>query len=304
MLINQSNLDTVFNAFNAAFTRGLVASDPQWEQVAMRVVSGTREEQYGWIEQTAGIREWLGDRVIHNLAAQEFKITNRDFEKTIAVDRNDLEDDRVGIFGPVFEQLGRETRQFPDQLVFPLLAAGFASPAYDGQYFFDTDHPVLDETGATVSVANTDGGAGSPWFLIDSSKAFKPLVFQDRRAFQFVRKDRPEDDNVFTRKQFLYGVDGRMNVGFGLWQLAWGSKQELNAANYEAARAAMAGFIRDGGVKLGVMPDTLVVGPGLEGAARRLLFGGDRVEEPDTGFFVSRSNEWKDSARLVVSPFL
>lgn len=122
--------------------------------------------------------------------------------------------------------------------------------------------------------------------------------------FDLQRMDKETDENVFMRNEFIYGVAGRMNVGFGLWQIAWGSKQELTAANYEAARAAMATFTRDGGVKLGIMPDTLVVGPALEGAARRLLFGGDRVEEPASGSFVARSNEWKDSAQLVVSPFL
>lgn len=304
MLINQTNLATVFEGFQTAFRNGISAAPAQWREVAMRVQSSTREEEYGWVGQTSGIREWIGDRVINGLAVHDYKIKNRDFEKTVEVDRNDIEDDRVGLLGPIFEQMGAETAQFPDELVFPLMANGFVEEAYDGQPFFDTDHPVIGRAGDTFSVANTDGGDGAPWFLIDSSKAIKPMIFQERRLFDFVHKDRPEDDNVFSRKQFLYGVDGRMNVGFGFWQLAWGSKQELSAANYEAARAAMMAFTRDGGTKLGVRPDTLVVGPSLEGAARRLLMGGDRVEEPDSGFFVTRSNEWKDSARLVVSPFL
>jgi phage major head subunit gpT-like protein len=36
-----------------------------------------------------------------------------------------------------------------------------------------------------------------------------PLILQVRKEAQFVTKDRPEDDNVFMNKQFLYGADGR-----------------------------------------------------------------------------------------------
>ncbi len=31
------------------------------------------------------------------------------------------------------------------------------------------------------------------------------------------------DDNVFMKKQFLYGADSRGNAGFGFWQMAFGS---------------------------------------------------------------------------------
>lgn len=50
-----------------------------------------------------------------------------------------------------------------------------------------------------------------------------------------------------------------------------GSKQELNSANYAAARAAMMGFTADGGRKLGIVPNVLVVPPSLEEAALHLV---------------------------------
>lgn len=57
-----------------------------------------------------------------------------------------------------------------------------------------------------------------------------------------MRKDNPPDENVFYKREYIYGSDGRCNVGFGLWQLAYASKQPLTAENYEAARAAMMGM--------------------------------------------------------------
>ena len=88
----------------------------------------------------------------------------------------------------------------------------------------------------------------------------------------------------------------RCNVGFGLPQLAWGSKQTLNAANYEVARAAMMSMKGDGGSPLGLIPDLLVVPPTLEGAGRGLLqsqlIGG------------GESNKWANTAELLVTTWL
>lgn len=64
------------------------------------------------------------------------------------------------------------------------------------------------------------------WFLIDTSRAIKPLIFQQRKKPEFVSMDSVTDQNVFMKKQYLYGADCRDNAGFGLWQLAFGSTGE------------------------------------------------------------------------------
>ncbi|CAH8721005.1 Mu-like prophage major head subunit gpT family protein [Paenibacillus melissococcoides] len=56
------------------------------------------------------------------------------------------------------------------------------------------------------------------WFLLCTTKPLKPLIYQERKAARFVAMDRDTDENVFMRKQFLYGVDGRSNAGYGFWQ--------------------------------------------------------------------------------------
>lgn len=304
MLINGTNLALLHQGFAATFTQGITQANPQWSKVAMRVTSATAENKYAWGKGFAGIREWIGDRHINKLGAHQFAIVNKDFENTIEVDRNTIADDQYGVLEPVIRQLGMDTALFPDSLVYPLLAAGFTGLAYDGKAFFATDHPVFDSAGVEQDVANTDEGSADPWFLIDASKAYRPIVYQERQPFNFVPKDQDTDDNVFLRKSLLYGVDGRANAGYGLWQIAWGSKQPLTAANYATGRAALLKMTRDGGTRLGITPTHLIVGPGNEAAARRLLFGGDRLEEPVTDFWVARSNEWERSAELVVSPYL
>lgn len=95
-----------------------------------------------------------------SLTAYGFKIVNRKFESTVSVSRVHTEDDRIGIFKPALTEMGRVTAQHSDELVFGLLADGFNSTCYDGQNFFDTKHPVRDESDQITLVSNMKSGAG------------------------------------------------------------------------------------------------------------------------------------------------
>lgn len=296
MIINQANLRSLFIGFKTAFQNGLGQAPSQYQRIVTEVPSSTAEEDYGWLGKIPNVREWVGERVINNIATSGYKIRNKPFELTISVDRDHIEDDNLGMYGPLFTEMGRSTAAHPDQLVFGFLKSGFATACYDGQSFFDTDHPVLDEAGVEQSVANTDGGSGSPWFLIDASRVLKPIIFQRRKPWQFIAKDQATDDNVFHAKQYVYGSDARYNVGFGFWQFAWGSKQPLNATNYATARAALTGMKGDFGRPLGVMPNLLIVPPTLESAGRKLL-------NSEYGL-AGETNEWKGTAELLVVPWL
>ncbi len=297
MELNSAVLRSAGIGFNASFQQGLGSATSLYQRVATIVNSTTASNEYGWLGKAPRFREWIGDRVINAMTKSGYTLKNRSFENTIGVDRTDFEDDNLGIYGPLFQELGNSASTFPDELVFALLKVAFTSLCYDGQYFFDTDHPVLDENGKLINVANTDGGNGTPWFLLDVSRPLKPLIYQNRKPFtNLIRKDKEDDDNVFFRKEYIYGVDGRCEVGFGFWQQAWGSKQTLDVAHYEAARAALTGMKGDFGRPLGIMPSLLVVPPSLEGAAKRivqsiLVNGGE-------------SNPWANTAEVMVVPWL
>ena len=54
------------------------------------------------------------------------------------------------------------------------------------------------------------------WYMLDTSQAIKPFVFQLRQAPLFVFKNKPDDSNLFYRKKFVFGVDSRGAAGFTL----------------------------------------------------------------------------------------
>jgi phage major head subunit gpT-like protein len=296
MLINSANLDALRVGFKTIFNDAFKAEGSAYEKIAEVVTSTTGEEKYGWLGELPGMREWIGSRVIQNLSEHDYAIKNKDFELTVGVSRNDIEDDKLGTYSTRFKVLGRAVARHPDQLVFGALKNGFTAECYDGQNFFDTDHPTLDENGNVVSVANTDGGAGTPWFLMATSEIIKPLLFQERKKPEFVSKDKVTDDNVFDKKLFVHGADSRCNVGYGFWQMAWGSKQTLDAAHYATARAAIGGMKGDFGQQLGIKPNLLVVPRSLEGAGLELL----NAERNAAG----ATNIWKGTAELFVCDWL
>jgi phage major head subunit gpT-like protein len=296
MLVNAANLDTLRVGYKTNFQGGLGQASTMHLRVSTVVPASTKSQKYGWLGKIANVREWIGARAIQNLAQHDYTITEKPWELTIAVDRDDIETDNLGIYAPMFTEMGQSTGSKWDQLVFDLLKAGFATTCYDRQNYFDTDHPVLDTNGVPQSVANTDGGAGTPWFLIDASRALKPIILQKRRDFQFQAMDNLTDQNVFMNKEFIYGADARGNVGYGFWQFAWGSKQTLDAAHYATARAAISGMKGDYGRPLGLMPNLLIVPPSLESAGRKIL-----NSEYAAG---GETNEWKGTAELIVVPWL
>ncbi|MCB0175607.1 MAG: Mu-like prophage major head subunit gpT family protein [Anaerolineae bacterium] len=271
MLLNAAALAGLQTAFRMDFNGGHAVAQTYYEQIATRVPSITAQNQYPWLGDLPGIREWIGDREVHKLAQHDYAIVNKPWEMTVGVNRDHIKDDIFGVYSPMFETMGFETARFPDQLIFQALLAGFDTNCYDGQYFFDTDHPGYDENGDPDSVSNYQSGSAAAWFLLDTRRPLKPLIYQEREMFNFVAMDQTTDEAVFNRKEFRYGVDGRMNVGYGFWQQAIGSKKTLDATNFNAAYASMMGFRKRDGNPMGIKPNLLVVGSTNRAAALEVV---------------------------------
>ncbi|MCO4053408.1 MAG: hypothetical protein HEQ16_05035 [Bosea sp.] len=271
MIINSANLRMLITGYRANFQTGLAGVAPMWDRIATLVTSTTSEELYPWLSQIPGMRKWIGERQINNVKADAYRLVNEKWEDTVSVEGSKIADDRYGIYAPLMTMLGDAAARQPDELVFKTIGNGFSTNCFDGQFFFDTDHPVIDANGVTQSVSNMQAGGGTPWYLLDTRKAIKPLIFQERQKPRFNALDNPDDQNVFMRDEFIYGADSRNTAGFGFWQTAFGSRATLNAANFEAAYFAMTGFKKDGGEPLAITPNVLLVGTSNQLAAERVV---------------------------------
>jgi phage major head subunit gpT-like protein len=271
MIINSANLRMLTTGYRANFQTGLSGVAPMWNRVASLVTSTTSEELYPWLSQIPGMRKWIGERQVNNVKADAYRLINESWEDTVEVERPKIEDDRYGIYAPLMTMLGDAAARQPDELVFRTVGQGFSTNCFDGQFFFDTDHPVIDAAGVVQSVSNVQTGGGPAWYLLDTSKALKPFIFQERQKPRFSALDNPDDQAVFSRNVFQYGADSRNTAGFGFWQTAFGSRATLNAANFEAAYFAMKAFKKDGGEPLAITPNVLLVGTSNQSAAETIV---------------------------------
>lgn len=142
MIISSQNLRGIYIAFNTLFNKAFDAQKPIYEQIATVTPSTTDAETYAWLGDIPNMREWIGDREIQNLSGSDYTIKNKDFELTVGVPRNAIEDDKIGLYNPSVQMLGQSAALHPDKLVFALLASGFTAKCYDGEFFFADTHKV------------------------------------------------------------------------------------------------------------------------------------------------------------------
>ena len=293
-------LKAIETQFKKDFVAGLNLIKPQWDLIAMKVSSNTKVNTYGFLGQFPKMVEWVSRRQRKAMQAQGTSIENKLYESTVGVPRTDIEDDQVGLFRPMVQQAAQSAAELPDDLVFGLLKTGKTTLCYDGQYFFDTYHPVyqnVDGTGSTTNQSNITTGATSSapvFYLFDTSNVIKPLIWQERTAPEIETKfDPSKSDTVFNEDIYEWGVRARGAAGFGFWQLAHRVEQtELTAENLMPILAQMKSLKGDGDKLLNIRPNVIVVPPALEYKARQ-LFEAEQIN--------GTSNILKGVLKVVVS---
>lgn len=154
MQVNPANLDAMYYGFDARFQAAFEKTAPWSAQIATEVPSSTRENRYHWMDMLPRMREWVGERVIRNLTARVFSITNKPWELTVEVDKDDVEDDNLGVYNGWIDSVGMQARKWPDDVLTDIIQAGTSTVCADGQYFFDTDHPVNIDVASAGTYSN------------------------------------------------------------------------------------------------------------------------------------------------------
>ena len=133
MTVNRASVEAVFEGLKAEFNNAVAMAKTTWPMVAMRTESSTNLEQYPWLEDFPAMREWLGDRVVTNPVAQQYTLRNKDYESTMSIDRNHIEDDRIGIYASRMQAAGAIAARWADGLVYAAVNSSFQSQCYDGK---------------------------------------------------------------------------------------------------------------------------------------------------------------------------
>lgn len=144
MIINNAALQGLRTTFSAAFNKAFQTTTTCKDKISTTVPSTTRMNTYGWLGDFPTMREWIGEREAKNLSEKTYDIVNKPFEMTVSVNRNDIEDDNLGIYTINMEQMGQAAAEHPDLLVLGMLPKGFTEKCYDGLSFFHGEHKVGD----------------------------------------------------------------------------------------------------------------------------------------------------------------
>lgn len=73
---------------------------------------------------------------------------------------------------------------------------------------------VYPELGASA------GGSDTAYYLMDTTRSIKPLIFMERSAPKMTFKNSSDDDNVFWDDEVVFGVRARGAAGYGPFHLA------------------------------------------------------------------------------------
>lgn len=272
--LTQAQIDAFNTTLVARFNKGLGLSEEFWKKVAKRIGSNAANNTYAWISQFPAFREWVGVRLHKAVKERAYTVANRKFETTLDVPRDDFEDNNLEMYGDLSESYGQAVVDLKNDLIFDGIKAGVTEVCYDGQFFFDTDHPVApneDGTGVAVTVSNFQAGAGEMWALLCTNRAPQPFYLQDRMAPEFKGFTDLNSQTVAETDVLTWYGKWRGNIAYGFWQLAFGSKAALTEANFDANYKAMMQFKGDGNRRLNIKPNLLVVGPENMAAAEKLL---------------------------------
>lgn len=171
MIVNQANLHGLAVGYSTAYNKSFEATQSNYQKIATTVPSTTGEQDYKWLGQMPRMKEWIGEREVQSLAAYDYSIKNKPFEMTIGVPRDDIEDDKYGVYTPLFSNMGEAAALHPDELVFGALMNGFTAKCYDGKAFFAADHKM---GGATYS------NLGTQELSMESYKAARAAIMSVR----------------------------------------------------------------------------------------------------------------------------
>jgi len=171
MELTQGNIDFLFYGYQAIVQQALLATKIFWDQIASQTTSSTRQEVYAWIDRMPLMREWLGERQVLNLSSRAYVLPNKDYEATLELDRNVINDDQYGIYNTRAAMLGMSAALWPDNLVITALQNGDAtsSTCYDGQPFYSASHPQDPDNSASATQSNLFTTAGSGATLLTSA---------------------------------------------------------------------------------------------------------------------------------------
>ena len=174
----------IFNQVKTNFNIGFDAdaNDPIytiWKEVCFQADSKTLTDRYPFSLPIGDMVEWIDEREMEDLVMEDFSLTNKDYEKTIKIFRNEIEDDLLDMAMGRARELGQAAARHPQITLTALInehMSGTASTygnGFDSKALFSTTHAWA--SGYTTSQDNLRGSAVANAGKLDTTNGLANL---------------------------------------------------------------------------------------------------------------------------------
>lgn len=147
MIISPANLSFFFTTLETRFWQAYSVAPTFYDKVCTTYPAGSEQMIFGWENMLDKVREWVGPRVVQTPALQTYTVPMQLFETTKSIDKFKLADDQYGLYFPTVQNIGMQTKKWPDYQVRDLLQnsgsqTGVRQLGTDGLTHWNTAHPV------------------------------------------------------------------------------------------------------------------------------------------------------------------
>ena len=109
--------------------------------VCMPINSSRAFEDLVHVSAVPKVRKWTDERAGGSIATLKQTITNDTYEVSMSINGDDYDDDQIGAYSPVLQELMQSLLLAPDELVTTnLIVGGNSNAGYDGVNFYSTTH--------------------------------------------------------------------------------------------------------------------------------------------------------------------
>lgn len=161
-ILDREKLDAAYVTFSTLFDMQLTRTPTVFQDITTVIPVASTQVDFKWLGDTPKMQEWIGQRAINKLRAETHSIRTKNWANGIEVERDDLDDDKLGLIAPRITSLAQEGMWHIEDLVFDFFNdadSGAASAlCYDGQPLLDNAH-TADGNGTGTAQDNLIAGA-------------------------------------------------------------------------------------------------------------------------------------------------
>ena len=146
-LITPAGLPFFFSDLQNRFWQAYGVAEKFYDKICTTRPIGTEQVVDGWLGKLDKPRLWTGARAVRTPAPQTYIVPVQNWELTESVDKFKIDDDMMGIYYPIVQDMGENFAKNPDYQVRDLLQGvgaqvGAKQNGLDGLPFFSTAHPI------------------------------------------------------------------------------------------------------------------------------------------------------------------